>query len=221
MIGRFASVALAALAVCAPMSVRAEPVTATYDAAIACAAAFAETSSLSRDAIEALPGEALEHCAEGQAAAIREVAAALPDQQPALVNDWVSAKMRVAAADVVILRLERGEYPGAPTAMRELVDPAARLMFCMRVALGREMEGLFFGAEWPINLSGQSQAQISAAFIEIGQRNCPRSDAAFVRAFEQRVGSLDREARRIVTNDFNPSAVRAIAVEPYLRVVPD
>lgn len=144
----------------------------SYVAAMDCAAEFARTSSLARESVQRIPHEAVEQCSESRESATQNMLAVIPDTDRATAYDNISARMRVAAADVLIARLERGDYPemaAADDPLRPITDPGARLLFCMRTALGRRLESVYFGDNWFVDMRGQTAEQISSAFVQIGR----------------------------------------------------
>lgn len=195
----------------------------SYAAATNCAAEFARTSSLARSNVQRIPHEALEHCAEPRDAAAQNMLVVVPDTERAVAYENISARMRIAAADVLIARLENGDYPGTAAAddpMREIADPGARLVSCMRTALGRRLEDVFFGDNWFVDMRGHTSEEISSAFIQVGRQSCPASESAFQSAYTQMERTFPRSDRAFLRERFGPEAIRILAVEPYLSVVP-
>jgi hypothetical protein len=197
---------------------------ADYVAAIKCASDFADRSTFERDRIDAIAREAIEHCAAAREAAVKSMIKVMPDADEKLALDNISAKMRMEADDRLIARLERGDYPmsmagGDP--MEAVTAPAARLVFCMRVAMNRKLEGLYLGDNWLLDLRGQSEMQRSIAFAQLGQASCPVSQAAYLVAFNETVQMSDRDTRDALNDGLSLAAIQAIATEPYIGIVPD
>lgn len=196
---------------------------AYYSVAMNCAAEFARTSSLAREGVPSIPREAIEQCSAERDSAAENLMAAIPDSDRTIAYDNVSARMRIAAADVLISRLERGDYSGTALAddpMRAITDSAARLIFCMRTALARRMEGVYLGDNWFVEMRGQSANQISSTFIQIGRQNCPLSEAAFQVEYGQMEETFPRSDRAFLRERFGLEVIQALAVEPALAVVP-
>ncbi|MCX7357387.1 MAG: hypothetical protein NT015_04480 [Alphaproteobacteria bacterium] len=195
----------------------------SYVAAMDCAAEFARTSSLARNSVERIPQEAVEQCTEARDFAAQDMLAAIPDTERLLAQNNISARMRVAAADVLIARLEHGDYPGMAAAddpMRAIADPGARLLFCMRTALGRRLESVYFGDNWFVDMRGQTAEQISSAFVQVGRQSCPASESAFQVAYHQVEQTFPRSDRNFLRERLGLEAMQTRAVGPYLSVVP-
>lgn len=195
----------------------------SYVAAMECAAEFARTSSLARNNAQRIPHEAVEQCSEARDFAAQNMLVAIPDPDRTLAYDNISARMRVAAADVLIARLERGDYPemaAADDPMRAITDPGARLVLCMKTALGRRLESVYFGDNWFVDMSGQTSEQISSAFVQIGRQSCPVSESAFQVAYRQVEQTFPRNERNFLRDSLGLEAIQTFAVEPYLSVVP-
>jgi hypothetical protein len=195
----------------------------SYEAAMDCAAEFARTSSLARNNVQRIPHEAVEQCAEARDSAAQNMLAAIPDTERALAYDNISARMRVAAADVLIARLEHGDYPemaAADDPMGAIADPGARLVFCMKTALGRQLESVYFGDNWFVDMRGQTAEQISSAFVQIGRQSCTVSESAFQVAYDQVEQTFPRSERSFLRERLGLEAMQTLAVEPYLAVVP-
>jgi hypothetical protein len=148
--------------------------------------------------------------------------AVIPDPDRAIAYDNISARMRVAAADVLIARLEGGDYPGMAAAddpMRAITDPGARLLLCMRTALGRRLESVYFGDNWFVDMRGQTAEQISSALVQIGRQSCSVSESAFQVVYRQVEQTFPRSERNFLRERLGLEAIQALAVEPYLSVV--
>lgn len=194
----------------------------SYAAAMNCAAEFARMSPLAREGVERIPHEAIEQCSNERDSAADNMMVVIPDSDRTIAYDNVSARMRIVAADVLISRLEQGDYPGTAQPndpLRTITDSAARLVFCLRTALARQLEGVYLGDNWFVDMRGKPADQISSTFIQIGQESCPVSEAAFQAAYGQTERSWPRSDRAFLRERISLEAIQALAVEPYLAIV--
>jgi hypothetical protein len=179
--------------------------------AISCASAFAGTASFDRDKLDAIPREALDHCAVEKERAVRSLIWAIAASDPAIGNDTVAAKMRMAAHERVISRLEAGEtVPGGDA----LEKAGARYITCVRIAINHKLEGVYFGEDWAPAISGASDDQSFQYFIGIGRSSCPVSLKGYTAALQSALQANDRKSKDFMAT--NIVSVEQLAVKPYV-----
>ncbi len=194
-----------------------------YASAMECAAEHSRTASLARNDVQRIPHEAIEHCSDARDSAAESMLSVIPSTERNVAFDNISARMRIAAADVLIARLENGDYPGTAAAddpMRAIADPGARLLFCMKTALGRRLEGVYFGDSWFVDMRGRTAEQISSAFVQIARQSCPVSESAYQVAYHQTEQAFPRSERGFLRERLGLEAMQRLAIQPYLSVVP-
>lgn len=214
---------LLAQAVDPPPSLEGGAAAVAYASAMDCAAEFSRTASLARNNVQRIPHEAVEHCSAARDSAGESMLSVIPTTDRNVAYNNISARMRVAAADVLIARLENGDYPGTAAAddpMRAIADPGARLLFCMKTALGRRLESVYFGDNWFVDMRGQTAEQVSSAFVQTARQSCPVSEEAYRVAYRQTEQSFPRTERDFLRERLGLEAMQRRAVEPYLSVVP-
>src|SRR5689334_19259566 len=135
---------IVALAAASPgiQSAEAKAFTLSFHEAIACATETAGKASFEREQIDPIPREAVEACSSERDVAIQAMIKAIPDPDANLARDNVTAKMRTAAQERLIGRLESGEtLPLEDESGFGFEKAGARYISCMRLAINHRLEG--------------------------------------------------------------------------------
>lgn len=191
----------------------------SYARALSCAIDFAEIASFDRVSIEAISREAVEHCSSERDDAAKRLRLAIKNADDDIANENISAKMRIAADDKLIARLESGDAVIKSNADNYgLNKPAVRYATCIRVALNRKLEGLHLGDTWLLGFKGSTEAAVTGAFVEIGHLSCSNSQANYTRSFDQVIANARGDEKETLENSYKVTKIEEIAFRSYIRL---
>lgn len=212
----------AAVTTANPQSPEALAFAASFQKAIACATGAASEASFDNEQLDRIPREALERCDTEAKNAALDMAKAIHHPDPTLAPDYVAAKMRTAAQERLINRLEAGENLKASNDDGYGLDKAgSRYAFCTRLAINHYLEGVYFGQEWTSAINGLSEEQLNQFFAEIGKSACPVSVRNYAATLNGALNKSDRRTKREITENWNVQKLQSLAVRPYVQMALD
>lgn len=211
-----------AAATAAPHTLEAKPFTISFQKAVACAANAASQSSFDRDRLDRIPQETLEHCATEQESAVQDMTKAIPGSDLNMARENVAAKMRMAAQERVVNRLEEGEsLRGFNDDGFGLEKAGARYISCTRLAINHRLEGGYLGQDWTVEIGGLPEDQLEGYFVQIGRSSCPASFQSYSTTLDNALNGADRRTKSAVAANWNMQKVERIAIAPYIRMALD
>nr|WP_144033800.1 hypothetical protein [Sphingomonas laterariae] len=146
---------------------------------MACASKFAEAATFQRRNIFAIAEDAAKQCAaeiDASAKSLDQGVETGASDEETLSLEYVGAKARVAAWNVIINRLEGGESVAVPSGLDPTVgEMQARYIECSRSAGGIKFSSVFFGDEWLADTLKKSEESRIQAFVEVGRQLCPKT----------------------------------------------
>ena len=154
-----------------------------------------ETIKLDRDQLDRIPREALEQCANEEESAVQDTMKAIPDSKLFIERDNVAAKMRIAAQERLMYRLEAGETPKTDNDSGLGLDKmGARYIYCARLAINHKLEGIYVGQDLTAEIGVMPEDQIEGYFRSIGRSSCPISFQSYSKALDNAIRISDQRA---------------------------
>lgn len=218
----FIQLVAAATAVAAPHSPEAKAFVISFHKAVDCATNAATGSSFDRDQLDGIPQEALEHCSAEEESAVRDMMRGMPGADPKIVRHNVAAKMRIAAEERLINRVEMGESVRVSgKGDYGLVKAGGRYISCTHLAINRRLEGIYLGDDWTSEINSLSENQLEGYFIRIGRSVCPASFKNYSTMLNNIPSGADRQMKSVLEAKLSIQKVEQIAVAPYVHMALD
>lgn len=190
--------------------------------ALLCSTDAAGNSSFDRDEIDTLPREILEQCSAELELATQRMQNAIPNSDPILARDNVAAKMRMAAQERLISRLEAGEYLRAANVSGFGLEKAgARYVSCLRLSINHHLEGAYVGQNWIAEMAKISDIQTEGYFIKIGRSSCSSSFKQYADTLNAAYQNSDRRVIEVIARNWNVENIENVAAKPYVRMAFD
>lgn len=192
-----------------------------YVSAVKCATSFAEQATFQRRNIFAISEDAVKQCAaeiDTSANSLAQLVHPNATDRQKISNEYVAAKARVAAWNVIVGRLEAEESVAVPAGLDPILgEPQVRYIECSRSAGGIKFASVFFGEDWLTNILKKNEDERVQVFIEVGRKTCPNAYQKLIDAARAAGEGKERSRKQQLQDDI--AGAELFAARTWVRQV--